>query len=172
MNTKNAVEKLYESTPVSMLATLSASAFFRSDHGDMTDIHSALAKRSAGAQLRFAVASHGHIESVLLWALDCHATNRQILTLTLFVTSYDEADLSNQQEISKLKGVLVLKDAMRRRLASLIAAMQRICESGGFEFEPRKSIAGIDAQAELLIGDAPPIPELVNEFVTQYGVTP
>lgn len=161
---KQGVDKLYEKTPVSALGALASGAFLRADHSDIQDIYAAIGNHSTGAQLKFASAAHNHTSMVFLWALDCQSTYRKILEFTLCITNPDEGGDS-----ASIMGLDFLIKAMRRRLVALIAAMQKICEDGGYEFEPIASIAGIDQAMRSMTADAPVMPDLVDEYVAQYG---
>lgn len=166
---KQGIDKLYEKTPVSALGVLASGALLRADHSDLQDIYSAIGNRSAGAQLKFTTAAHHHTEMVLLWALDCQATCRELLLLTMTIGAADDATLQDEEGLADIRVSIIIKAAMQRKLTSLVAAMERICNMAGLEFEPLKIIAGIDAVAKLLMGNAPAIPEMVDEFVAQYG---
>ena len=162
---KQGIEKLYEKMPLSALGALAAGAFFRADNTEMQDILMATADLSTREQLKFKCISHNHTMAALLWAIDCHATYRQLLEFTVCITN-----LVDESERDSIMLLDCLIKATRRRLAALIAAMQKICETAGHEFEPIERIAGIDAQVRMMMADAPVSPKLVDELVAQYGV--
>lgn len=162
---KQGIDKLYEKTPVSALGALASGAFLRADKSDIQGIYTAIGNHSPREQLKFACTAHNHTVAVLLWALDCQMTYRMVLERTVYLANSDPDD-----EETLIQTTNFLKEADQRKFVALVAAMQKICDEGGFEFEPIKRIAGIDETMERLMGNAPVIPEWVEDFVAQYGV--
>lgn len=162
---KQGIDKLYDKTPVSALGALASGAFLRADKADIQDIYMAIGNLSPREKLNFACAAHNHSLMVLLWALDCQKTYRMVLELTVYLANSDPND-----EGANIKLTNFIKEAFQRKFVALVAAMRKLCDEGGFEFEPNKQIAGIDETMERLMGNAPVIPEWVEDFVAQYGV--
>lgn len=161
---KQGIDKLYEKTPAKVLHSLATGALARADHREIQDIFEAIGNRSCGEKQAFSFAFLESIIMILAWALDCQMTYRMVFERTVYLANADPSD-----EEARIKFVQFINDAGQRKFVALIAAMQKICAEGGFEFEPIKRIAGIDEIMERVIGDAPVIQKWVDEYVAQYS---
>lgn len=165
MNTSDVVEKLYESTPVSTLATLATSALFRSDRGDLNAIYGALAERSQGAQLRFSSYSGQLQRMIFTWALDVQSSYSRMAEFKYVCAAVPGVLDGLEKECAVFK---FMAEAMNHRIIAAIEAMRQICDRRGIPFADVAQVAGVERMT-LLERDTPAAPETVAMLLQEYG---
>lgn len=153
------IKQLYDKSPASALATLAAGAVLRGNDEELAMLTSRLHGRLPYEQLSYLQCNKALIATILTWALDCQTTYSQLL-------EYKLAALDTDDRTAQIATIMAA--AMQRRLASLEAAMQQVCDKSGIAFDDVKTSAGI---GDMLLREAvPAIPAAVKEFAAQYRV--
>lgn len=156
--TPSHINRILEKSPAEALAAMSASALFRGDSAERERIFAALPGHGRGSRGEFLIQHHALTESALLWIIECLKTQSTINTCLA-------ASLAAENDHHEAMAVL-LGNAHKAKLASLIEAMRQVCKRTGVSFEDVAGFAEIEQPPE-----ATPIPKLVAEFVELFGVT-
>jgi len=159
---KTNCEKLYGKAPPNVLGTLAAGAFIKGDTDELHRVYSAIHSMSGNSMLRFHRQQSALMTTILLWVIDCKDTYSKILETAIFQSGVSIGEVNTKEATA----ANFIREAMQRRLSSLIVAMQEICRRNGIEFDDVSCLAGIDGMA--LREDVPAIPKLVEELIEQY----